>query len=411
MSNLDLIIYFPIVFILFMKLAKGIFFKEGKNLITFFLVIPSLAQFLDINKIVIVMLLLLTIILVSFVLSLKYLTKRADLKISYYEVFFIIVTLKISLIGLLVGFLNDNNLIYLLGDFWQFVIISLLFIILLMIRTTPQQIQNEIMSAAIILAFIETLFMLVGYKDRSLTFITMLSIPYCIFNIIQSKTIKKSELFLFILFTVHILVSSTRTLWIGAILGILILSIYIFIINRKYFLKLSKIILFSMLSIGLLIFSLNLGEQILERISPSKTAWTPELSVQGRNLEAIGAFNTTISQSPVYGLGLGAEFDNPRAQVEVVMENHFIHNIYAMIFLRTGSLGLGLIIILLVVLLKRSLFKIFKKRDFYSVLYFSQLFALIICSFSQPMLIGITPIFSVIAYGILKNDDRSVNNN
>lgn len=263
----------------------------------------------------------------------------------------------------LIGFLNGNNTPYLIGDLWQVIFILLILNVVVELVKDKEDI-CRLFEFIILLTIIDVLIYFVkitvsGYF-RSLSLSSMILVPLLFYYLIYVYRKHKwiYGVFLF-LASYHLILTRTRTYWIGAFLGILLIILFFSFkkLSQPKTIAVSSFIILLFVIFQIAILKSNLASNDLDlvriissRIKDFKTIeFTGELgSFEGRILEGkeiISEYNNFTIINKLIGKGFGAFYENPRFELApkegpFAPSPHFIHITYLDILFYQGVLGL-----------------------------------------------------------------------
>jgi O-antigen ligase len=281
------------------------------------------------------------------------------------------------------GMLRNNEILYIIGDLFQALEFCIFFVLTTIAIRNKKQIELllwGILISSIATSLLEIMMIFTGSARRvridsaviprignCIGFFLALEFPVlvCLYMYLGNKKHKLPLATLISLFGLTLILTFTRTLWIGAFTALLFVT---FVIRSG--LGKMKIIL-ALISIVVILFIVTLPVQYLSKFASKslyelvmgRLAFTltqifsPQSPVQVTRLnELIGVFKA-ITRSPIIGLGLGATYWGPTGKVEsIFLQKHFIHNSYAQIALRMGLLGLSAYFWIAFIFIKRGLF-------------------------------------------------------
>ena len=257
----------------------------------------------------------------------------------------------------IIGFLNKNNHTYLIGDLWQVVFILLILFFVIELTKDKKDIER-LFKFVILFCSLDIIvyFVRIGISGyfRTYSLSSMILAIICFYLLIYSKRRNGRVCGIFLLVSlIHLILTQTRTYWLGAIFGILII---ILSNNLRKLLK-PKIIGIFVLTVLLLAgYSF-----IIPKTRLANTEFDPTYvithridslraekfitggSFKGRIMEAkeiVSEYKDFPILNKLVGAGFGSIYESPRREYKPTASVHHIHVTYADILFYQGIIGL-----------------------------------------------------------------------
>ncbi len=226
----------------------------------------------------------------------------------------------------------------------------------------------------------------VGYTQA----VVFVASPYYLY--VKNKLLRLILLAIIVTAALTILLSMTRTYWIGVLATLLVTIVYFFAINRKK--RSHTMRLVGVLSIVVVTISLimsvhwpEIGQGLDYRLMSIKFVTTGEYdyATMARLNESKAAIDK-ILENPLMGQGYGYElafFGKPYmiSESDGAVASTFLHNNYLYFILKTGIVGL-IFFLSFIFLLSKEIFHTYQRSDDSFIAYLSLSFVLSIIYFS-----------------------------